>query len=124
MCQSKRLSAILIAGYLSNNLSGYITRSKKAMWLFDQCLTDNRTILEHIFQIDQITVMLSLSKIIGIMKMNDSFLMGSYDLLWKKHTAGKILAHFSSHIITLSRVDHRILIGVFLIYLFVNIVKK
>ena len=124
MSQSKGLSAILVAGNLGNDLGSYITCSKEAVWLLDQCLTDNSTILKHIFQVDQITVMLSLGKIICIVEMDNAFLMGSYNFLREKYTAGKILAHLTCHIITLSRVDHRVFIGIFLVYLFINIVKK
>ena len=94
------------------------------MWFLDQCLTDHRSILKHIFQIDQITVMFSLCKIIGIMEMDNSLFMCSYDLLRKKYTAGKILTYFSSHVITLGRIDHRVLIGIFLVDLFVDIIKQ
>ena len=56
------------------------------MWFLDQCLTDHRSILKHIFQVDQITVMFSLCKIVRIMKMDDSFFMSTNDLIWQKDT--------------------------------------
>ena len=64
MCQCKRLSSILITCDLCYNLSRHITRCKEAVWFFDHCLTDDGSVLKHIFQIDQITVVLFLCKII------------------------------------------------------------
>ena len=124
MGQRKRLSAILIAGYLCNNLCGNVTGSKKAVWLLNHSLTDDSTILKHVFQIQQIAVMLFLSKIIRIMKMNNTFLMCFHNVFRKQNTAGQVLADFTSHIISLSRVDHRVLIGILLLDFFVHVVNQ
>ena len=86
MRKADALSAILVAGNLGNDLGSYITCSKEAVWLLDQCLTDHSTILKHVLQIDQITVMFSLCKIVRIMKMDDSFFMSTNDLIWQKDT--------------------------------------
>ena len=88
MGQRKGLAAVLVAGNLGNDLCGYIAGRKKAVRLFDQCFTDNRAVLKHILQIDKVTVVLPLCKIIRIMEMDNALLMGSHDLLWQQHTAG------------------------------------
>ena len=87
MRQSKGLSAILVAGYLRNDLGGHVAGSKETVRLLDHRLTDHSTILQHILQIDQVAVVLLLCKIVGIMEMDDSFLMRADDLLRQQHTA-------------------------------------
>lgn len=72
MGEREGLSAVLIAGYLCDDLCGNVTCGKEAVRLLNQCLADNRAVLEHILQIDQVTVMLTLCVVIGIMEMNDS----------------------------------------------------
>ena len=124
MCQCKRLSSILITCDLCYNLSRHITRCKEAVWFFDHCLTDDSSVLKHIFQIDQITVVLFLCKIIWIMEMNDSLFMCFYNLFRKKYTLGKVFTYFSCHIISLRGVDHRVLIGIFLIDFFINVINQ
>ena len=64
MGQGKGLSAVLVARHLRHDLGGHITRRIKGMWLFNQSIADHRTILKHILQIDQITVMFFLCIII------------------------------------------------------------
>ena len=80
MCQGKRLAAVLVTGNLRYDLSCNITRRIERMRFFDQRIADDRTVLEHIFQIHQITIVFLLRIIIRIMKMYDPFLMGIHDL--------------------------------------------
>ena len=68
--------------------------------------------------------MLFLCEIIRIMKMNNTFFMGFYNLLWKQDTHSQILADLTSHVITLGRVDHRILVRILLLYFFVQLVDQ
>ena len=58
------------------------------MRLLDHRLTDHSAILQHILQIDQVAVVLLLCKIVGIMEMDDAFLMRADDLLRQQHTLG------------------------------------
>ena len=124
MGQSKGLSTILVRGNLSNDLCCYITCSEEAVRSFDHGLRDNRAVLQHIFEVDQITVMLSLSEIIGVMEMNNAFLMSTNDVFRKKHTLGQILRYFAGHVVTLSGVDHRILIGILLLYFLICLIDQ
>ena len=48
MGQRKGLSAVLVAGYLGNDLGGNVAGSKEAVRLLDHGLADDRTILQHI----------------------------------------------------------------------------
>ena len=122
MCQSKGLTAVLVTCNLCHNLCGNVAGGEEAVRLLDHGLADDGTILQHVFQIDQIAVVLFLCIIIGIVEMDDSFFMRTYDLFRKKDTHGKIFADLTCHIISLSRVDGRILIGIFLFYVFIDLV--
>ena len=88
MRQSKGLSAILVAGYLRHDLGGHVAGRKETVRLLDHRFTDHSAILQHILQIDQVAVVLLLCKIVGIMEMDDAFLMRADDLLWQQHTLG------------------------------------
>ena len=85
---------------------------------------DHRSVLKHILQVDQITVMFLLCKIIHIMEMDDSFFMCTYNLFRQKDTASQILTYFSCHIISLCRIDDRILIRIFLLHFFIHVFQK
>ena len=124
MRQGKGLSAVLITGYLSYNLGCNVTGCKKAMGLFNHGLTDNSTVLKHILQIDQITVMLLLGEIIGIMKMNNALLVSLHDLLRQKYTFRKVLTNLAGHVVSLCRINNRILIGILLIHFFINMINQ
>ena len=124
MGEGKRLTAVLVTGYLCHNLCGNVTGSEEAVWLLNHGFTDNSTVLEHIFQIQQVAVMLSLGKIIGVMKVDNSLFMSFYNIFRKKYTPGQVFADFSSHIISLGRVDHRVFVRILLLHFFVHMVNQ
>ena len=124
MRQRKRLSAVLVARHLRHNLRRHVASRKETVGLLNQRLTDYRPVLEHIGKVNQITVMLLLGKIIGIMKMNDSFFVCIHNLCRKQHSLRQILADFPRHIIPLGRINHRVLIRILLRDLLVNILYQ
>ena len=124
MGQRKGLAAVLVTGHLRHDLSGHIAGRKEAVRLLDQSLTDHRAVLQHILQVDKITVVLSLSKIIGIVEMDDPLFMRPHDLLREKDSSGQVLAYFPRHVISLGGVDHRVLVGVLLVHFLIDIVQK
>ena len=75
MGQRKGLSAVLVAGHLRNDLRGDVAGSEKAVRLLDHGLADDGAVLQHILQVDQVTVVLLLCEIVRIMEMDDSGLM-------------------------------------------------
>ena len=87
MGQGDGLPAVLVAGHLCHDLCGYVAGSKEAVGLFNHGFADYCTVLKHILQIDQITVVLLLSIIVCIMEMDNSCLMSLYNLLWQKYPA-------------------------------------
>ncbi len=124
VCQCKGLTAVLVAGNLRNDLSCHITRCKEAVRLLDQRLADHSPVLQHILQIDQVTVMFLLSKIIRIVEMDDSLFMRIHDLRREQHALRQVLADLARHIIPLGRIDHRVLVGILLSDLFVDILDQ
>ena len=75
------LSAVLGTCNLCNNLRCNIARRRKTMRFFDHRTADHRSVLQHIFQIDQTAVMHMLRKIIRIMEMDNSVFMRFHDIL-------------------------------------------
>ena len=65
-----------------------------------------------------------LSEIVGVVEVDKAFLVSLYYILGKKDSLGQILADFARHIVTLNRVYGRVLIGVFLLNLFVIALDK
>ena len=94
------------------------------MRLFDQSLADDRPVLEHVLQVDQVAVVFLLCKIVRVVEMDDPLLMSSNHFFRQQYTHCQILADLSRHIVALGGVDHRILVGVFLIYLFVEMLDE
>ena len=81
MRQCKGLSAVLVTGHLCNDLSRDIAGREKTMRLFDHSLADDRPVLEHVLQVDQVAVVFPLCKIVRIMEMDDPLLMSSNQYL-------------------------------------------
>ena len=89
------------------------------MRFFDHCLADDRSVLKHVFEIDQIAVMFFLCIIIGVVKMNDSLIVRIHNFFRQQQTHRKVLADLPRHIIALRRIDACIFVGIFLIDFFV-----
>ena len=74
---------------------------EKLCGLLDERAGDDRAVLQHILQIDQIAVVHVLGIIIRIMEMDDALLMGLNDIRRQQKPAGNILAHLAGHIVAL-----------------------
>ena len=124
MGEGKGLSAVLVGRNLGHDLRGDIAGSEEAVRLLDHGLADDRAVLQHILQIDQVAVMLLLGIVIRIMEMNDSFLVSLHDILRKKDTLGQVLGDLTCHIITLRGIDDRILVGVLLLHFLILLIDQ
>ena len=71
------------------------------MRLLDHCSRDDSSVLEHVFKVYKVAVVHVLSEIVGIMEMDNAFLMCFNDLCRKKYTFCKVTADFAGHIVTL-----------------------
>ena len=89
------------------------------MGLLDHGAADHGSVLKHVLQIHQIAVVHVLGKIIGIVEMNQSLIVGGYNVVGKKNPLGDILAYLTGHVVTLHAVDRGILVGVLLLDFFI-----
>ena len=110
MGQGKCLPAVLVAGNLCHDLRGDVACREEAVRLLNHGLTDHCSVLQHILKVDEVTVVLLLSVVVRIMEMYDSGLMCLNYILRQKHSLGQIFGYLTGHVVTLCRVDHRILV--------------
>ena len=89
------------------------------MRLFDERAGDDRAVLEHILQVHEIAVVHVLGKIVRVVEMDDTGLVRLDDLLRQQHPAREVLRYLARHIVALDGVDGGVLVGVFLLDLFV-----
>ena len=79
MGKRNRLPAVLVGSHLRYYLRRNIASRGKTMRLFDIRSAYNRAVLQHVFEIDEVAVMHVLSKIIGVVEVNDTrFVRGDY----------------------------------------------
>ena len=119
MGERDALSAVLGAGDLGNDLRGNIARCGETVGLFDHGLTDDRAVLQHVLQIDQTAVVHVLCEVVRIMEVDDTGIVRLGDIVGQQEPCGNVLADFTCHVVPLYAVDHRILVGVLLLYFFV-----
>ena len=117
--QCEGLSAVLVGCYLSDDLCRYVAGSEEGMRLFNHGLADDGAVLQHVFQIDQVAVMFSLRIVVSVVEMDDACFMRLHDFFGEEQTLCQILGHFAGHVVALRAVDDRVLVGVFLLGLFV-----
>ena len=119
MGQADALAAVLVGGYLCNDLGGNVAGSGEAVRLLNIGAGDDSAVLQHIFQIHQIAVVHVLGEVVGIVEVDQTLLMCLYDLRVQQQTGGQILGDLAGHIVALYTVDGGVLVGVFLLDLFV-----
>ena len=119
MGQADALAAVLVGGHLCNDLGGNVAGGGKAVGLFDIGAGDDRAVLQHILKVDQVAVVHVLGKVIGIVEVNQAFLMCLHDLWVQQQTGGQVLGDLTGHIVALHAVHGGVLVGVLLLDLFV-----
>ena len=60
-----------------------------------------------------------LREVIGIVEMDNALFMRLHNIFGKKDTGSKVFRNLACHVVALNRVYRRVLIGVFLLYLFI-----
>ena len=88
MSQADALPAVLVAGYLRDDLGGDIAGGGEAMGLLNPGLADHGAVLQHILQIDQIAVVHVLCEIVGVVEMDDALLVRLHDVGGQQQTLG------------------------------------
>ena len=90
------------------------------LWGFlDHGPADDRSVLEHVLQVDQIAVVHVLRIVIGIMEVDDPRLVRLDDILRQEHPLGQVTADLPRHVVPLDTVDRRVLVGVLLLHILV-----
>ena len=119
MREREGLSAVLVRSDLRDDLRRDIARGEEGVRLFDHGLADDGTILQHVFQIDEVTVVLALGEIVSVVEMDDALFVCFHDLLREQQAAGEVLRYLAGHVVTLRGIDDRVLVRVFLLHLFI-----
>ena len=115
MGQADGLTAVLVGGHLRNDLGGDVAGGGEGVGLFDEGAGNYGAVLQHVLQVDQITVMHVLGIVIGIVEVNDAGFVSLHDLPGQKDAAGNIFADLARHIVALHSVDGGVLVGVLLL---------
>ena len=113
--QADALAAVLAGRDLRDDLCGNVAGRGEGVRLFNQSAADDRAVLQHIVQIDEVAVVHVLGVVVGIVEVDDALLMRFDDLRGEQHTHGQILADLAGHVVTLYAVDGRVLVGVLLL---------
>ena len=113
--QADALAAVLAGRDLRDDLCGNVAGRGEGVRLFNQSAADDRAVLQHIVQIDEVAVVHVLGVVVGIVEVDDALLMRLDDLRGEQHAHGQILADLAGHIVTLYAVDGRVLVGVLLL---------
>ena len=122
--ECEALSAVLIGGNLSDDLGGYVAGGEEAVGLLDHGLTDDRAVLQHVLEVDQIAVVFSLGIVVGVMEVDNALFVSLYDVLGEQNSLGQVLGDLTGHIVALGAVDDRVLVGVLLLDLLIRLVDE
>ena len=124
MGQGDRLTAILITGYLGNNLGSNITGSREGVRLFNQRTGNYCAVLEHIFQIDQTAVHHVLHKVVAVMEVDNTLFVRLLNVIRHKQTVSNIAAYLAGDVVSLSREDCGIFVAVLLDDCFIDVIRN
>ena len=115
MGQADALAAVLVGRHLGDDLGGDVAGGGEGMGLLDQRAGDDSAVLQHVVQVDQVTVVHVLGKVVGVMEVDDAFLVGLDHVGGQQHAHGQVLGDLAGHIVALHRVDGGVLVGVLLL---------
>ena len=89
------------------------------MGLFDERAGDDRAVLEHILQVHQVAVVHMLGVIVAVVEVDDALAVGLHNILGQQNALAQVAADLTGHIVPLGGIHHGVLVGVFLLGLFV-----
>ena len=119
VCQGNGLAAILVRGDLRDDLGRNVAGRGEAVRLFNQRAGNDRAVLQHILQIDQIAVVHMLGEIIRVVEVDDALVVRVDDVLRQQHAGRQVLRHLTRHIVALDGIDGGVLVGILLLDLLV-----
>ena len=98
MGQADALTAVLVGSHLCNDLGGDVAGGGEAVGLLDIGAGDDGAVLEHIVQIDEVTVVHVLGKIVGVVEVDKAFLMRLNDLRVQQQAGSQVFGDLTGHI--------------------------
>ena len=124
MRERKGLPTVLIRSDLGDDLRRHIAGREEAVGLLDHGLTDHRSVLQHILQVDEVAVMLLLRVVIGVVEVDHALLVRLYDILRKQEALREIPGDLPRHIVSLRGIDDRIFVRVLLLQLLIGLIDQ
>ena len=85
------------------------------MRLFNIGAGNDGAVLQHVLQIHQIAVVHVLGKVVGIVEVDQAFLMGLHDLRVQQQAGSQVLGDLAGHVVALHAVHGGVLVGVLLL---------
>ena len=120
MGQRDGLAAVLVGSHLCDNLGCNVASCRESVRSLNQSAADDGSVLKHVLQIDQVAVVHMLSEVVRIMEVEDALFMGLHNIGRKKQTLCDVPRNLTGHVVSLGRVHHRVLVGVFLLYFLIT----
>ena len=114
MSKGNGLTAVGVGCDLSHNLRSDVTGRGEAVGLLDHGIRDHGAVLQHVFQVHQLTVGDGARYIAHIVYMDDAFIVGEDHILRENISAADILGHLRCQIVTHGGIQHRVLVRVLL----------
>ena len=118
------LAAVLAARHLGDDLRGDVARGGEHVRTLDESARDDRAVLQHVLEIDEVAVVHVLGEVVGVVEVDDTAVVGLDDLARQEHAHGEILGDLARHVVALDGIDGRVLIGVLLLHFLVVALDK
>ena len=97
---------------------------EKHVRTLDERARDDRAVLQHVLEIDEVAVVHVLGEVVGVVEVDDTAVVGLDDLARQEHAHGEILGDLARHVVALDGIDGRVLIGVLLLHFLVVALDK
>ena len=114
MGQADALAAVLVGSHLCNDLGGDVAGGGEAVGLLNEGARDDGAVLEHVVQIDQVAVVHVLCEVVGIVEVDQAFLVCLDNVRGQQQAGGQVLGDLTGHVVALDAVDGGVLVGVLL----------
>ena len=89
------------------------------MRALDKRARDNGAVLQHVFQVHEVAIVHVLREVVGIVEVDDAFVMGGHDFSRQQQAHGDVLGNLAGHIVALHGIHRRVLVGILLLHFFV-----
>ena len=113
--QRDALPAVLVGSDLRDDLRRDVARRRERVRLLDERPRNDGAVLQHILEVDEVAVVHVLGKVVGVVEVDEPFVVRRHDVGRQQNAAREVLAHFARHIVALHRIDGGILVGIFLL---------